>query len=65
MQFRIFPDTTYIILITGVADPDVFGHPGSGFISSRYGSGYKTETGPGSFYHQAKIVRKALIPTAL
>ncbi len=33
----------------------VFGPPGSGFISQRYGSG--------SFFHQAKIVRKTLIPT--
>ncbi len=31
--------------------------PGSGFVSSRSGSG--------SFYHRAKIVRKALIPTFL
>ncbi len=44
-----------------VADPDphVFGPPGSGSISQRYGSG------SGSFYHQAKKVRKTLIPTAL
>jgi hypothetical protein len=44
-----------------VADPDpnphVFGPPGSGSISQRYGSG--------SFYHHAKIVRKTLIPTIL
>ncbi len=50
--------------LTSVADPDpsdpyVFGPPGSGSISQRYGSG------SGSFYHQAKIVRKALIPTVL
>jgi hypothetical protein len=44
-----------------VADPDpnpdpyVYGPPGSGSISHRYGSGF--------FYHQAKIVRKTLIPT--
>ncbi len=39
---------------TSVADPDphVFGPPGSGSISQRYGSG------SGSFSHQAKIVRK-------
>ncbi len=39
-----------------VPDPDplVFGPPGSGSISQRYGSG--------SFYRQAKIVRKTLIP---
>jgi hypothetical protein len=35
-------------------DPHVFGPPGSGSISQRYGSG--------SFHHQAKIVRKILIP---
>ena len=33
-------------------DPRVFGPPGSGSISQRYGSGSR------SFYHQAKIVRK-------
>ncbi len=38
-------------------DPHVFGPPGSGTISQRYGSG------SGSFYHHAKIVRKTLIPT--
>ncbi len=43
---------------TRVADPEyVFGPPESGSISQRYGSG--------SFYHQAKIVRKTLIPTVL
>ncbi len=46
-----------------VADPDprVFGPPGSGFrsISQRFGSG------SGSFYHQAKIVRKTSISTLL
>ncbi len=36
-----------------------FGPPGSGSISTRYGSG------SGSFYHQARIVRKILIPTVL
>jgi hypothetical protein len=36
-------------------DPHVFGPPGSGSTSQRYGSG--------SFYHHAKIVRKTLIPT--
>ncbi len=42
-------------LYCNVADTDsyVFGHPGSGSISTRYGS----------FYNQAKIVRKTLIPT--
>jgi hypothetical protein len=44
-----------VLLEGSVADPDpsdpyVFGPPGSG---------------SGSFYHQAKIVRKTLIPTVL
>jgi hypothetical protein len=38
-------------------DPYVFGPPGSGSISQRYGSG--------SFYRQAKIGRKSLISSAL
>jgi hypothetical protein len=38
-------------------DPYVFGPPRSGSISQRYGSG--------SFHHQAKIVRKTLIPIVL
>jgi hypothetical protein len=38
-------------------DPNVFGPPGSGSFCQRYGSG--------SFYHQAKTVRKTLIPTFL
>jgi hypothetical protein len=49
---------------TSVADPDpnpsdpyVFWPPGSGSICQRYG--FRS----GSFYHQAKIVRKTLIPT--
>jgi hypothetical protein len=53
---------------SSVADPDppdphVFGPPGSGSgsISQRYGP----VSGSGSFYHQAKKVRKTLIPTAL
>jgi predicted RND superfamily exporter protein len=39
-----------------VVDPDpyVFGPPGSGSISKRYGSGSR------SFYHQAKLVRKTI-----
>jgi hypothetical protein len=41
------------------SDPHVFGPPGSGSTSQRYGSG------SGSFYQQAKIVRKTLIPTVL
>ncbi len=40
-------------------DQNVFGPPGSGSISQRYGSG------SGSFYYHAKIVRKTLIPTIL
>ncbi len=49
-------------------DPDVFGPPGSGSTSQRYlwiriRSGSKS--GSGSFYRQAKIVRKTLIPTVL
>jgi hypothetical protein len=50
----------------GVADPDpdppdshVFGPPGSGSISQRYGSGSRF------FYHHAKIVRNTLIPPNL
>jgi hypothetical protein len=50
-----------LTLVNSVADPDpyVFGptESGSGSIRQRYGSG------SGSVYHQAKIVRKALIPT--
>jgi hypothetical protein len=46
-------------LISSVWDPDpyVFEPPGSGSVSQRYGYG--------SFYHQAKIVRKTLIPAVL
>ncbi len=42
-------------------DPHVFWHPGSGSgsTSQRYGSGSR------SFYHQAKKVRKTLIPAVL
>jgi hypothetical protein len=42
-------------------DPHVFGPPGS--TGQRYGSGSGSRSG--SFYHQAKIVRKTLIPTVL
>jgi hypothetical protein len=53
---------SFRIPTTSVADPDspdphVFGPPGSGSTSQRYGSG------SGSFYHHAKIVRKTLVPT--
>jgi hypothetical protein len=37
-------------------DPYVLEPPGSGSVSQRYGPG------SGSFYHQAKIVRKTLLP---
>jgi hypothetical protein len=40
-------------------DPHVFGPPGSGSTSQRYGSEY------GSFYHHAKIVTNTLIPSIL
>jgi hypothetical protein len=66
---RIEPETR-VQMKSSVADPDpnpgppdphVFGPPGSGSISQRYGSGF----GFGSFYHQAKIIKKTLIFTAL
>ncbi len=38
----------------GSLDPHVFGLPGSGSTSQRYGSG--SCSGSGSFYHHAKIV---------
>jgi hypothetical protein len=43
-------------------DPRVFGPPGSGSISQRYGTG---GSGSGSFYQQAKVARKSWIPTVL
>jgi hypothetical protein len=53
-----------VILVVSVPDldppdPYVFGSPGSGSISQRYGSG------SGSLYHHTKLVRKTLIPTNL
>ena len=42
-----------------------FGPPGSGSTSQRYGSGYGSCSGSGSFYRHAKLVRKTLIPTIL
>jgi hypothetical protein len=42
-------------------DPAVFGPPRSGSISQRYSSGSDS----GFFYHQAKTVRKTLIPFIL
>jgi hypothetical protein len=59
-----------VFFICSVADPDpgsvgsiyfVPSGSGSGSISQTYGSGF----GSGSFYHQAKIIRKTLISTAL
>ena len=55
-------------LVCSVADPDlpdprVFGPPGSGSTSQRYGSGSCSGSGP--FYQHAKIVRKTLIPPIL
>jgi hypothetical protein len=44
-------------MFLGQPDPYGFGPPGSGYISTRYGTR--------SFYRQAKIVRKTLIPIAL
>jgi hypothetical protein len=47
-------------------DPYVFETPESGSISQRYGSGSISQSygfGSGYFYHQAKIVRKTLIPS--
>jgi hypothetical protein len=54
-------NSSYATLFVSVADPDpyVFEPPGS--INKRYGS----RSGSGSFYHQAKIVRKTLIPSVL
>jgi hypothetical protein len=56
-------DTFLLLLIvtSSIANPDpnVFGPPGSGSGSQRYGSE------SGSFYHQAKIIRKILVTTVL
>jgi hypothetical protein len=48
-----------LLALSSVADPDpyVFGPPGSGSVSTMYGSR--------SFYHQAKIVKKTFIPAVL
>jgi hypothetical protein len=45
-----------LLVLTSVVDPYVFGPPGSGSVSQRYGSV--------SFYH-AKIVKKTLMPNVL
>jgi hypothetical protein len=53
------------LVISSVADPDppdprVFGPPGSGSTSQRYGSGSVSCSGSGSFYHHAKNSKKNL-----
>jgi hypothetical protein len=61
----VISNVVFILIITSsIADPDPkppdpydFGPPGSGSTSHRYGSG--------SLCHQAKIVRKTLIPAVL
>jgi hypothetical protein len=54
---------------SSVVDPDpyVFGPPGSGSDSQRYGSRleFGSGSGYGSLYHQAKNVRKTVISTVL
>ncbi len=57
VQNSLLLSTAHVIFSVADPDPDIFGPPGSGSIYQRYGSG--------SFYHQAKIVRKTLLPTAL
>jgi hypothetical protein len=63
-EYKCFGTSNYFVY-NSVADPDprVFGPPGSGSTSQRYGSG--SCSGSGSFYHHAKIVRKTLIPPIL
>jgi hypothetical protein len=63
LQFAIF---NYLVTKSsdgdpGPLDPSVFTPAGSGSVSQTYGSG----SGSGSFYDQAKIVRKTVIPTLL
>jgi hypothetical protein len=48
-MFLGLPDPDPVLM-----DPYVFGPPGSGSVSHRYG------LGSGPYYHQAKIVRKNL-----
>ncbi len=59
LALMLYRSGLILIIFTSVADPDpyVFGPPGSGSISQISVSG--------SFHHQAKIVRKTLIPTVL
>jgi hypothetical protein len=58
-------NTAYVggtmIFSNSVVDPDpyVFGPPGSGSVNILYGYGVGSESG--SFYQQAKKVRKTLI----
>ncbi len=59
----IFLVDTSVVDLDPNPDPHVFGPPGSGTTSQRYGSGTGSCTGSGSFFHRAKIVRKTLIPT--
>jgi hypothetical protein len=47
----------FLSIFGSVADPHVFGPPGSGSIIQRYRSG--------SFYYQAKVVRYTFIPAVL
>ncbi len=47
------------ILVSSVADPDSNPDPSDPYVFGPPGSG------SGSLYHQAKIVRKTLIPTVL
>jgi hypothetical protein len=46
-------------------DPHVFGHPESRSTGQRYESGTGSESGSRSFYHNAEIVRKTMIPPFL
>ncbi len=59
----IIPHPKFCELFTSVADldPSDFGLHWSVSVSQSYGFG----SGYGSFYHQAKLVRKTLIPTIL
>jgi hypothetical protein len=64
MERGRFTASTGKLIVSSVADPDpldphVFGPPGSGSISQRYGCG------SGYFYYKEKIVRKTLFSTVL
>ncbi len=58
-NFSLIGDSSHRYQYKRNPDPYVFGRPGSGSVSQRYGSGSV------SFYHQAKIVRKTLMSTVL